>query len=271
MRASGIGVEAVMNPGRVSIVGAGPGDPELLTLKGARLLAEADAIVCDEGVKACFPPGCAVFDVGKRAGGGASNPQAEINALLVRLASQGLHVVRLKGGDPTIFGRGGEEALHLAAHGIPCEVIPGVSAMNAASAAAGIPLTHRGLSGGLTVLGGHAPHLERIDWEALVRQGGTWVFYMAKATVGIIAARLLARGADPALHLALIESAGLPAQSVRVQTLAEASRLALPALGDGPGLVIVGPTVALHFDLHPARSELNVDALPVSGLSQAPG
>ncbi|MBI4081590.1 MAG: uroporphyrinogen-III C-methyltransferase [Candidatus Lambdaproteobacteria bacterium] len=259
--------------GRVSIVGAGPGDAELMTLKALRLVQAADAIVHDalvsEEIKACFPARCQVFDVGKRAGDAASTPQAEINALLVRLARQGLHVVRLKGGDPFVFGRGGEEALHLAERRIPFEIVPGVSAMSAAAAGAGIPLTHRGLSNACTALNGFGPYLERIRWDALVGQGGTWVFYMAKRSVEAIVARLLAHGADPALGVAVVESASLPGQAVHARRLGEVARNPLPPLGAGPALVIVGPSVALLEDLNPMAGGLHADVRAVSGLSEA--
>jgi uroporphyrin-III C-methyltransferase len=259
--------------GRVSIVGAGPGDAELMTLKALRLVQSADAIVHDalisDEIKACFPAHSRVFDVGKRAGDAASTPQAEIDALLVRLARQGLHVVRLKGGDPLVFGRGGEEALHLAERRIPFEIVPGVSAMSAAGAGAGIPLTLRGLSNACTALNGFGPYLERIDWDALVRLGGTWVFYMAKGSAETIVARLLAHGADPALTLAMVESASLPGQRVHARRLGEVAGNPLPPFGAGPAVAIVGPSVALLEELNPMARGIHADVRAVSDLSQA--
>ena len=235
--------------GLVTLAGAGPGDPELLTLKARRRLAQADAIVHDalvsEGIRALFPPRARVFDVGKRAGRADSTPQAEIDALLLRLARAGLRVVRLKGGDPFVFGRGGEEALALRAAGIACEVVPGVSAAQGAAAGAGIPLTQRGLSRSCTLLSGHGPHLDAVDWTALVALGGTWVFFMAAQHTQEIARRLLAHGAAPDLPLALVEGATLPGQRVTVRTLAEVARAGLVPAAPLPGLVLVGPTVAL--------------------------
>lgn len=254
--------------GHVTIAGAGPGDPELLTLKVHRLLHEADAIVHDalvsEAIRACFGPRARRYAVGKRAGDPASTPQAEINALLVRLARDGRSVLRLKGGDPLVFGRGGEEAAHLRAAGIPCEIVPGISAAQGAAAGAGIPLTHRGASRACVLLDGHGPHLASIDWAALVRLGGTWAFYMATHSVQAIAARLLAAGAAPDLPLALVEAASLPAQRVIVRTCAQAAAGELPPPGAQPGLVLVGPTVAVlgAADLPAFLESLDVCAVP---------
>lgn len=249
--------------GFVTLAGAGPGDPELLTVRAVRRLAAADAIVHDalvsDAVRELFPAEAAVFDAGKRAGAPGSVPQADTNALLVRLARQGLRVVRLKGGDPLVFGRGGEEALHLAAAGVPFEIVPGVSAAAGAAAATGIALTHRGLSRACTLLDGYGPHLDAVDWPALVALGGTWVFFMAARTGGEIAARLLAHGADPALPIALVQGAAGPAQRVVSRTVARAAREGLPAVGRDPGLVLVGPTVALHEALQTFLQPLTVE------------
>jgi uroporphyrin-III C-methyltransferase len=259
--------------GRVTLVGAGPGDPDLLTLKALRRLRAADALVHDalvaEELLALAPSRCLRVSMGKRCGRADSAGQEHINALLAGLALEGLEVVRLKGGDPFVFGRGGEEALYLRARGIPVEVIPGISAVNGAAATAGIPLTHRGLSAGFMVLEGHAAHLERVDWAALVALGGTWVFLMAKATAPEIARRLLAHGADAALPAALIEQGTLPEQRVQVLTLGAAARDELRPLTDGPGLLLIGPTAALREAIASPTSiwELHAGALP--GLSQA--
>jgi uroporphyrin-III C-methyltransferase len=260
-------------PGKVSIAGAGPGDPELLTVKALRLIRTAPAIVYDalisEEIKALFQAEALLFDVGKRAGHPDATPQEQINRLLVRLARGGLDVLRLKGGDPLVFARGGEEGLHLAAHGIPFEFVPGVTAMSGAAAGAGIPLTHRGLSHGCTLLNGHGPYLDTIDWRALVALGGTWVFLMGKKSAAEIAARLLRHGAEPALPLALVESATLPEQQVTVVPLEEAAARPPLHLSDGPGLVIVGPTVELIAELCSAFPESYCDAAALSPLPQA--
>lgn len=263
-----IAAPAPAGPGRVTLAGAGPGDPELLTVKALRRLAEADVIVHDalisEAIRALFPPGALVFDVGKRAGTRCEVPQDETNRLLVRLARQGMRVVRLKGGDPLVFGRGGEEALHLAAAGIPCEIVPGISAANGAASAAGIPLTHRGLSRACILLDGHGPHLDSIDWRALVTLGGTWVFFMAAHGAQDIARRLLAHGAEPALPLALVQGASRPGERVVQGILEAVAREGLPATGGEPGLVLVGPTVALRESLAPFIVEERAHGAPLS-------
>jgi len=250
--------------GRVTIAGAGPGDPELLTLKALRRLEAADAIVHDalisEEIVALFPATAETYDAGKRGGDPRSAHQEQINRLLVRLAREGKAVVRLKGGDPFVFGRGGEEALFLQAAGVPWEIVPAVSSVNGAAAGAGIPLTHRGASRVCTILEGHEAGLERIAWRPLVQQGGTWVFLMAKASAPEVARRLLRHGAAPELGLALVENASLPDQAVTVSTLAEVAAYGIAARTSGPGLLLVGPTVALAHELSsiPTQAETHV-------------
>lgn len=258
--------------GRVTLAGAGPGDPELLTLKTLRRLQEAEALVHDAlippEILALAPASCARFDMGKRAGCAGSARQDEIHALLEHLAREGRNTVRLKGGDPFVFGRGGEEALFLAERGIPVEIIPGVSSVNGASALAGIPLTHRGLSTGYTVLDGHAPHLDRIDWRALTALGGTWVFLMAKASLAEIAQRLLRHGAPADLPIALVEQGTQPDQQVSVATLAEAAAGALHPRSGGPGLVIAGATVGLRDGISPHTIPWDLHEFALSSLSE---
>lgn len=261
--------------GLVSIAGAGPGHPDLLTVQTLRRLQSAPAIVYDALVSAeivaLFPPAAELYDVGKRAGRADSTSQDDINRLLVRLARQGLGVLRLKGGDPFIFGRGGEEALYLEAHGVPFEVLPGVSALNGAAAAAGIPLTHRGLSQSCTVLNGYGPTLDAVDWAALVALGGTWVFFMGKRSLEDVARRLLQHGAEPKLTLALIESATLPDQRVSLLSLGEAAAGRAPCPGDGPALVMVGPSAELAYRLRNSFTEVSVDVTALSGLPEIGG
>ena len=182
---------------RVFLVGAGPGDPELLTVRAARLLASADVVVHDalvsDAVLALAPPTAELIDVGKRPGRGV--PQDLINVLLVQLAQAGRTVVRLKGGDPFVFGRGGEEAQTLAEAGIAVEVVPGISSAVGAPAAAGIPVTYRGMSASFTVVTGHRQHGETpVNWAALAQTGGTIVVLMGVAERGIIAAALVEIG-----------------------------------------------------------------------------
>ena len=168
----------------VSLVGAGPGDPDLLTVRAARLLAEADVVVHDalvgDGVLAIVAPTAELIDVGKRPG--RPIPQEMISALLVELGRQAKRVVRLKGGDPFVFGRGGEEALALQAAGVSFEVVPGITSSVAAPAAAGIPVTHRGMSAAFTVVTGHRRSGEHdVDWRSLAKVGGTIVVLMGVA------------------------------------------------------------------------------------------
>lgn len=233
--------------GRVSLVGAGPGDPELLTLKALDRIRTAQAVVHDALISAeilaLISEDCAVYDVGKRSSNDHSADQDGIRALLEQLARDGLRVVRLKGGDPFIFGRGGEEAAYLEARGIPWEVVPAVSAFNGAGASAAIPLTHRRVSQSFTVLEGHEAGLSRIGWDALVRLGGTWVFYMAKSTVAAIARNLLLHGAPPDLSLAVVENATLPNQATTILSLEAAAQRAFAPVSPGPGIVIVSRTV----------------------------
>src|SRR5713226_2941737 len=186
--------------GKVYLIGAGPGDPELMTVKGLRCLRDADVVLYDRLISPLLleeaRPGAALMYVGK----GPKNhslPQEDINTLLITYARQGCTVARLKGGDPYVFGRGGEEAEALAAAGIPFEVVPGVSSAIAAPAYAGIPVTHRGVSTHYTVVTGHEdPAKERadIDWEALARAGGTLVILMGAGRIADIARRLVAGG-----------------------------------------------------------------------------
>lgn len=261
--------------GLVSIAGAGPGHPDLLTVQTMRRLHSAPAIVYDALVSAeivaLFPPAAQLFEVGKRAERADSTSQDDINRLLVRLARQGLDALRLKGGDPFIFGRGGEEALYLEAHGVPFEVLPGVSALNGAAAVAGIPLTHRGLSESCTMLNGYGPYLDAVDWSALVALGGTWVFFMSKGSVDEVALRLLRHGARPELTMALIESATLPGQRVSLLPLGEAAAGRVPRPGAGPALVIVGPSAELAYRLRNCFTEVSVDVTTLSGLPQIGG
>ena len=196
--------------GSVSLVGAGPGDPDLLTVKAARLLAGADVVVHDalvgDGVLALVPASTELIDVGKRPG--RPIPQELISTLLVTLARDGKRVVRLKGGDPFVFGRGGEEAQALLDAGIPFEVVPGITSAVAAPAVAGVPVTHRGVAASFTVVTGHRPAGEpAIDWRALARVGGTVVVLMGVSQRATIAADLIAGGLDPATPVAAVQSA----------------------------------------------------------------
>jgi uroporphyrin-III C-methyltransferase / precorrin-2 dehydrogenase / sirohydrochlorin ferrochelatase len=239
--------------GEVTLVGAGPGDPELLTLKALRALQDADVILHDRLVPRAVLDmarrDAAIICVGKTAGGGGSM-QAEINALLIEHALQGKRVVRLKGGDPFIFGRGGEEleALHQAQ--IRFSVIPGITAAAGCAAYAGIPLTHRDHAHSVTFITGHEDGDGREpDWAALARPGGTSVFYMGLARVQHIAAKLLQHGASAALPAALIAHGTLENQRIVSGTLATIAEAAGRTKLQSPTLLVVGEVVSLHDSL----------------------
>lgn len=230
--------------GHVALVGAGPGDPELLTVLAARLLAEADVVVHDalvgDGVLALASPTAELIDVGKRPGQGVA--QDLINVLLVRLAGEGRRVVRLKGGDPFVFGRGGEEAVALAAAGVQCQVVPGISSAIAAPAAAGVPVTYRGLAASFTVVTGHRQRGERpVDWHSLAKVGGTIVVLMGVAQRGDIAAALMAGGLADDTPVAAIHRATTGEQSVARCALAELARTAVQS----PATLVIGAVAAL--------------------------
>lgn len=234
--------------GEVYLIGAGPGDPDLLTLRALQLLQQADVVLYDRLVPA------AVLDrarrdarrifVGKVHGGAAGHtPQEDIHELMVRFARQGLKVARLKGGDPFIFGRGGEEVEVLTAHGIPHLVVPGITAALGAAAAAGIPLTHRGLSQRVTFVTGHIAEDESLDWRSLALARQTVVFYMGIGRLEAIVERLRAAGAPDALPAALVERATLPAQRVIRSTLAQIAARGGAGIAP-PALLIVGEVAA---------------------------
>jgi uroporphyrin-III C-methyltransferase/precorrin-2 dehydrogenase/sirohydrochlorin ferrochelatase len=236
--------------GEVTLVGAGPGDPELLTLKALRALQDADVILHDRLVPR------AVLDMARRdaaqicvgkAAGGLGSTQAEINALLIEHASQGKRVVRLKGGDPFIFGRGGEELQALQKAQIRFSVIPGITAAAGCAAYAGIPLTHRGYAHSVTFVAGHGDKDGgEPDWRALAQPGITAVFYMGLARVEHIAARLVQHGAREALPAALIAQGTLENQRVITGTLATIAAAAARAGLESPALLVVGEVVSLH-------------------------
>jgi len=243
--------------GEVTLVGAGPGDPELLTLKALRALQDADVILHDRLVPA------AILDLARRdaaricvgkAAGNIGSTQEEINALLIEHANQGRRVVRLKGGDPFIFGRGGEELQALAAAQINFSVIPGITAATGCAAYAGIPLTHRDHAHSVTFVTGHAqdhgkePGPEP-DWRALGAPGNTAVFYMGLARLDHIVAMLLEHGASPALPAGIIAQGTTPDQRVVTASLATIASASAAANLESPALLVVGDVVALHSTL----------------------
>lgn len=237
-------------PGRgiVHLVGAGPGDPELLTLKAARLLAAAEVVVhdrlVDPGILALANPKAELVYAGKERANHFMR-QTEINALLVRRAQRGQRVVRLKGGDPLIFGRGGEEIEALLEAGVPFEIVPGVTAASGCAAAAAIPLTHRDHAQTLVLATGHTKDGEpELNWQALCQPGQTLVFYMGHKTLGRLCARLVEHGLSPDLPAALIENGTLPGQRTVRATLATLAGEVDRAPPQGPALVVVGEVAA---------------------------
>jgi uroporphyrin-III C-methyltransferase len=236
--------------GKVFLIGAGPGDPELLTRKGARILASADTVVFDhlvgEGVLDLLQPQAERIYVGKEPGH-HELPQPEINRLLIDRARAGRCVVRLKGGDPFVFGRGGEEIIDLVAAGVPFEVVPGVTAASAASAYAGIPLTHRGIARVCVLVSGHLTDGRcELDWAALARPGQTIVIYMGVAAIGIICEQLMAHGLDQATPAAAVCDASVGSQRTVVGTLADLAARVARAQMRPPAIVFIGDVVALR-------------------------
>ncbi len=238
-------------PARVTLVGAGPGDPELLTLKAARVLARAtlvlhDQLVSDE-VLALLPAHAERIDVGKRCGAHAMS-QRQICALMVELARAGRPLVRLKGGDPFIFGRGGEECEALAAAGVPFEVVPGITAAQGAAAALHMPLTHRDHADAVIYVTGHrrgdAAALN-LDWPRLARPHQTVVVYMGLASLGPLCASLMAHGLAPDTPAATVENATRPSQRVLVADLASLPARAAALGVQPPALVVIGGVARL--------------------------
>jgi uroporphyrin-III C-methyltransferase/precorrin-2 dehydrogenase/sirohydrochlorin ferrochelatase len=234
--------------GSVALVGGGPGDPGLITTRGRRLLAEADIVLVDRLAPRALldelDPSVVVIDVGKTAGHHPL-PQDEINRLLVEHALGGQRVVRLKGGDPFMLGRGGEEALACLAAGVPLEVVPGVTSAVAVPAAAGIPVTHRGLARQVTIASGH----EGLDWAALARLDGTLVLLMGVSTLGAATAALIQHGKPAGTPAAVIESGFTDRQRTTTGTLATIADLARERAVQPPAVVVIGDVVDLHAAL----------------------
>ncbi len=239
------GARAIVR-GRVFLVGAGPGDPELLTVRAHRLISRADVLAYDELVSeeilALAPSDCERFPVGRRAGG-CRHHDERIHPRVIERALAGNEVVRLKGGDPFVFGRGGEEAEELAAARIPFEIVPGISAALGAAAATGIPLTHRDCSTSVTLATAHAAREDKDTLAALSRDG-TLVLYMGLGRLAETAAALVAQGRSPSTPAAVISRATLPDQRDVRGTLADIADLARRAELPAPALLVVGDVVA---------------------------
>ncbi len=240
-------------PGKVYLVGAGPGDADLLTLRAARLIAEADVLVYDylvspEVMKLANPKAELIF-AGKRRGDHAL-PQHELNLLLVKLAKQDKRVVRLKGGDPYIFGRGGEEVETLFAHGIPFEVTPGITAATGIAAYVGIPLTHREYAQACVFVTGHLKDGSiDLDWQGLARKKQTVVIYMGLVGLPVLCAKLIEYGLPVDWPAAIVQQGTTPNQRTVVGNLSTLPKLATDAAMKAPTLVIVGEVANLHTKL----------------------
>ena len=240
--------------GTVYLVGSGPGDPELLTVKAARLLEEADIVLHDKlpgpEILDSIPEGKRE-DVGKRAGGERTE-QSDTNARMVELAEQGEDVVRLKGGDPFVFGRGGEEMVYLAERGVPFEVVPGVTSAVAAPATAGVPVTHREHASNVSFVTGHEdPTKEEsaVDWRALAETGGTIVVLMGVGKLPEYTRELIDAGMDPETPVALVEKGTRPGQRVATGTLDTIVDVRDDAGIEPPAVTVVGGVAGVPEDL----------------------
>jgi uroporphyrin-III C-methyltransferase len=248
--------------GEVWLVGAGPGDPELLTIKALKALQAADVVVHDRltppAILELAGPQARLIDVGKRKSR-HTLPQDDINQLLVALAQAGHRVVRLKGGDPFVFGRGGEELQVLRAAGVRAHVVPGVTAAFAAAASAGAPLTHRGLAQAVTFVTGHAAKDAEpdLDWAALGRGNETVVVYMGLSTAPAIAARLIEAGRSAGTPVLVVESASLADERRILTSLAKLGD-AVAGL-DGPAILIIGEVAAMaDLEVEPVAPALDL-------------
>ena len=239
--------------GKVWLIGAGPGDPELLTVKAARLIARADAIVYDhlvgDGIMDLARPDARRIYAGKEASK-HTLPQGSINLLLVRLAQEGLSVVRLKGGDPFIFGRGGEELETLVASSIPFEVVPGVTAAAGCAAYAGFPLTHRDHAQSVTFVTGHLKDgTVNLDWPSLARPNHTVVFYMGIGAAGEICRQMINHGLPSMTPAAVVRNGTMATQQTLLATLGTLPDRILQSGIKPPALIVVGSVVKLHEKL----------------------
>jgi len=236
-----------LDSGKVWLVGAGPGDPDLLTLRAARLIMRAKLIVhdglVDPAILALAQPSARLISVAKRRSR-HTMPQEEINALLVREALAGTEVVRLKGGDPFIFGRGGEEAEACHAAGVDVEVVPGISAAIGAAAAAQMPLTHRRSASIVSFVAGQCKGLSEQNWAGLAGQGRTLVIYMGLATAEAIADKLIEDGLAPDMPVAVVENATRPQMRVLRGPLAGLPELVLREKVKSPAIIVIGEVTA---------------------------
>lgn len=240
--------------GKVWIVGAGPGDPELLTLRAYKAIRTADLILFDhlvsEDIRQLFPQSVPAFCVGKRKGE-HSIAQKDLNALLLKKAREGLRICRLKGGDPFVFGRGGEELLTLLKGGVDAEVVPGVTAASGCSTYAGIPLTHRGTAQGCTFVTGHGEHDLNLNWQALAGLKHTLVFYMGLSRAGLITEQLIKHGMASTTPAAVIENGCRENQRVLIGSVDQLEQMISNNNVESPALIVVGDVVALAEQFNP--------------------
>ena len=249
-----------MTEGKVFLVGAGPGDPGLITVRGKQLIEMADAVVYDALANSILlPPGARttgrpeLYYVGKRSGAKDTVTQDEINSLLVKLAREGKRVVRLKGGDPFVFGRGSEEAQAMNDASVPFEIVPGITAGIAAPAYAGIPVTHRGLSTSVTFVTGHedpAKPTTQTNWAALAQSGGTIVLYMGVKTLSNVSAALIGGGMPGDIPAAAIQWATHPKQRTVVATLETLPAKAVEQNVSAPVITVIGWSIVLRDELN---------------------
>lgn len=239
-------------PGKVFLVGAGPGDSDLLTVKALRLIQSCDVILYDnlvsEEIRALFPIGIKKFFVGKSKNN-HSVPQGQLNKLLMTLAKKGLVVCRLKGGDPFVFGRGSEEMLVLHKAGISTEVVPGITAASGCTSYAGIPLTHRGVSQGCTFITGHAEKSLALNWSSLAKANHTLVFYMGLSQLSNIRQQLVQHGLSKYTPAALIENGSQACQRVITSSLDELEDKAKSNSFISPTLIVIGEVVKYREEL----------------------
>jgi uroporphyrin-III C-methyltransferase len=249
--------------GTVFLVGAGPGDPDLLTVKALRLIQTCDVIIFDnlvsEQIRQLFSAQAEVLYVGK-AKGNHSSTQSEINQLLINKAKQGLSVCRLKGGDAFVFGRGSEEMLALKEHNIKAEIIPGITAAAGCGSYAGIPLTHRGLSQGCTFVTAHAEKTLDIKWQALAKLDHTLVFYMGLSKAELIETQLIKAGLDKNTPVALIENGCCPEQRVITGHLNQLSSLVETQQIKSPALIMIGKVISLAQQLQWFNEKQSLDS-----------
>lgn len=251
----------ISRPGHVVLVGAGPGDPDLLTVRAAREIAAAEIVFADrlvgEGIMELIPASAEIVHVGKSKGE-HSVPQDEIHRRMIEAAKAGKRVVRLKGGDPFIFGRGGEEVEALREAGVNVEVVPGISSALGAAASIQAPLTHRDAAQSVTFVTGHAALGKEpdLDWTALARPNQTVVVFMGVGTAGMIAARLIAAGRGPSTPVAIVENATRVNEIAVFGSLDRAAELIQSAGITGPALLVIGEVVAVAKDApQAARNE----------------